>query len=134
MRRGGIPVCFPQFGGFGPLGQHGFARNSEFAVTDSAANSVTLSLTPSEDQLQLFPHLFELKVKVSTCMISPPLSKAGQSKDTAQCPGILSISLGPGRTRRQQCKAKISRSLQVSRTLQTVPLLCVEMCPCLSPI
>ncbi|EIE25671.1 galactose mutarotase-like protein [Coccomyxa subellipsoidea C-169] len=62
--RGGIPVCFPQFGGFGPLSQHGFARNSEFAVTDSAADSVTLSLTPSKDQLQLFPHPFELKVKV----------------------------------------------------------------------
>ncbi|KAK9916170.1 hypothetical protein WJX75_009639 [Coccomyxa subellipsoidea] len=62
--RGGIPVCFPQFGGFGPLSQHGFARNSEFAVTDSAPESVTLSLTPNEEQLKLFPHPFALTVQV----------------------------------------------------------------------
>lgn len=63
--RGGIPVCFPQFGGFGPLSQHGFARNSEFAVTDSAPESVTLSLTPNEEQLKLFPHPFALTVQVN---------------------------------------------------------------------
>jgi hypothetical protein len=30
--RGGIPICFPQFSDFGPLGQHGFARNRSWEV------------------------------------------------------------------------------------------------------
>lgn len=41
-RRGGVPVCFPQFGQLGPLGQHGFARNSMFAVGEEAPDAVTL--------------------------------------------------------------------------------------------
>ena len=30
--RGGIPVCFPQFGAFGPMKHHGFARLSRWNV------------------------------------------------------------------------------------------------------
>jgi hypothetical protein len=35
-------VCFPQFGQLGPLGQHGFARNSAFTVAEETDDSVTL--------------------------------------------------------------------------------------------
>ena len=65
MRRGGIPICFPQFGGFGPLSQHGFCRNSEFQLVDGGSTSVTLSMHTTEEQLKLFPHPFELRVTVS---------------------------------------------------------------------
>jgi len=60
--RGGVPVCFPQFGGFGPLAQHGFARNSAFEVAGGGADTVTLALRPSPEQLKLFPRAFLLTV------------------------------------------------------------------------
>jgi D-hexose-6-phosphate mutarotase len=54
--RGGIPVCFPQFGTHGPLSQHGFARNTTWAVVeddededdDKNVPRVQLVLTDSE--------------------------------------------------------------------------------------
>lgn len=64
--RGGVPVCFPQFGDMGPVkAQHGFARNSEFALVKASDDSVTLSLTPSKEQLQgSFPeHTLHVKVQ-----------------------------------------------------------------------
>ena len=56
--------AFPQFGGFGPLAQHGFARNSEFSVVEGGSSSVTLSLQTNEEHLKLFPHPFELTMTV----------------------------------------------------------------------
>ena len=66
MRRGGIPICFPQFGGFGPLSQHGFCRNSDFELVDGGSTSVTLFMHTTEEHLKLFPHPFELRVTVSS--------------------------------------------------------------------
>ena len=65
--RGGVPVCFPQFGDMGPIkAQHGFARNTEFTVVTLTADSVTLSLAPNEEQRQGdFPE-HTLFIKVGT--------------------------------------------------------------------
>eukprot|EP01024_Parvocaulis_polyphysoides_P015213 TRINITY_DN1658_c0_g1_i4.p2 TRINITY_DN1658_c0_g1~~TRINITY_DN1658_c0_g1_i4.p2 ORF type:complete len:298 (-),score=61.51 TRINITY_DN1658_c0_g1_i4:385-1278(-) len=64
--RGGIPVCFPQFGNMGSWdAQHGFARNSLFEIQSQAEDSVTLVLKPSAEQLEKFQGPpFELYVDV----------------------------------------------------------------------
>lgn len=67
--RGGIPVCFPQFGDLGPLKQqHGFARNVAFEVEEGSGNSspdqVTLLLRHEGGTSHDFPHPFELRVTV----------------------------------------------------------------------
>ncbi|CAD7695457.1 unnamed protein product [Ostreobium quekettii] len=63
--RGGVPVCFPQFSDMGPLGAHGFARNSAFEVQDGESDQVTLALRPSEEDLERWPQKFELRITVA---------------------------------------------------------------------
>ncbi|KAI9108376.1 hypothetical protein K1719_020567 [Acacia pycnantha] len=73
--RGGIPICFPQFGNRGTLEQHGFARNKMWVIddnppphpsTDSNGKSyIDLLLKPSEEDLKIWPHSFEFRLRVS---------------------------------------------------------------------
>ncbi len=65
--RGGIPVIFPQFGPFGALKQHGFARNRRWTVVDSSNESsarATLRLTDDAATRALWPHRFDLTLTV----------------------------------------------------------------------
>ena len=61
----------------GPVkAQHGFARNSEFKLVKASENSATLSLTPTQEQLQgSFPeHTLYVKVPCCpTCTMLPRL-------------------------------------------------------------
>nr|CAB3460689.1 unnamed protein product [Digitaria exilis] len=80
--RGGIQMCFPQFGYSGTLERHGFARNLFWALDDEhppinhndngSKVSVDLILKPSEDDLKCWPHCmtiicfsFEFRLRVS---------------------------------------------------------------------
>ncbi|KAK6260598.1 Aldose 1-/Glucose-6-phosphate 1-epimerase - like 2 [Theobroma cacao] len=73
--RGGIPICFPQFGNCGSLEQHGFARNKIWTIdenppplspNDSHGKSfIDLLLKPSEEDLKCWPYSFEFRLRVS---------------------------------------------------------------------
>nr|AFK42934.1 unknown [Medicago truncatula] len=71
--RGGIPICFPQFGNRGTLEQHGFARNKIWVIdqnppplpTDSNGKAcIDLLLKPSEDDMKIWPRSFEFRLRV----------------------------------------------------------------------
>ena len=68
--RGGIPVCFPQFSGRGPLSKHGFARTStEWEIAEMSSDAdmtrLVLSLRNSEASRAVWPHSFELRYSVT---------------------------------------------------------------------
>jgi len=71
---GGIPVCFPQFGNrfSKELPQHGFARVMPFSVAateySDEMTEATLVLRSDAATRSLWPHDFELALKVSVSM------------------------------------------------------------------
>ncbi|KAG6740738.1 hypothetical protein POTOM_056206 [Populus tomentosa] len=65
--RGGIPICFPQFGSHGSLEQHGFARNKFWSIDidpppfpTNSKSFIDLILKPSEEDMQKWPHRIAL--------------------------------------------------------------------------
>ena len=71
---GGIPVCWPQFGKLAIEGmaQHGFARIMPFETRGTQYSEdmteVTLGLKSSAETKALWPHDFDLEIKVSVSM------------------------------------------------------------------
>ncbi|XP_031286635.1 putative glucose-6-phosphate 1-epimerase isoform X2 [Pistacia vera] len=78
--RGGIPICFPQFGNRGSLEQHGFARNKIWVIDDNppplhpsdslGKTYVDLLLKSSEEDLKTWPHRVSLAADGYLTMIS----------------------------------------------------------------
>lgn len=66
--RGGIPICFPQFGGLGDLPKHGFARTREWSVAAQRCGDdyalATLELVDDEDTRAQWPHAFRAEITV----------------------------------------------------------------------
>lgn len=73
--RGGIPICFPQVGNRGSLEYHGFARNKVWVIDQEPPplspresklrSCVDLLLKPSDEDLKVWPHRFEFRLRVS---------------------------------------------------------------------
>lgn len=65
--RGGIPVCFPQFAGRGPLPRHGFARTACWTRIEEPGTGdrqVHLQLREDPSTLAVWPHRFLLDLRV----------------------------------------------------------------------
>ena len=70
--RGGIPICFPQFGKLGECtNQHGFARNTTWEFVGSEVDEekllakATFTLSSTESTMKEFPYKFKLNYTVS---------------------------------------------------------------------
>ncbi|AXS79654.1 D-hexose-6-phosphate mutarotase [Dechloromonas sp. HYN0024] len=64
--RGGIPVCFPQFGQLGDLPRHGLVRTCQWSVNSQRAGDdfalVTMETSSDEATLTLWPHAFHAEL------------------------------------------------------------------------
>jgi glucose-6-phosphate 1-epimerase len=67
--RGGVPVCFPQFGTNGPLPQHGFARIKMWEKVSARTSDdfaiATLRLCDDDDTRAMWPHPFKVELTIS---------------------------------------------------------------------
>lgn len=81
--RGGVPIVFPQFGNFGPLVPHGFARIMDWDIADHRENAVTLRLQNSAETLAVWPHpfeaLYEVRVEEKTLSLTFTVKNTGES-------------------------------------------------------
>lgn len=68
--RGGVPVCFPQFGQNGPLPQHGFVRTRMWEKADARTGEdfalATVRLCDDAETRAMWPHPF--KVELTVCI------------------------------------------------------------------
>lgn len=70
--RGGIPICFPQFGNLGSLEQHGFARNRLWEMDSCASplappknqSTIDLILKSQEEDIKTWPRSFDLRLRI----------------------------------------------------------------------
>ena len=90
--RGGVPVCWPQFGTLGPLARHGFARQVAWRLHGRDGTSLVLELTHddlSDEQRAQWPHAFQLRQKIDLApgqlTLTLDVSNSGQTPWAFSC-------------------------------------------------
>jgi glucose-6-phosphate 1-epimerase len=93
--RGGVPVLFPQFGTFGDLPKHGFARTADWepvrAQPERGQAALSFQLTDSEETRAVWPHAFRARLDISaspTALIMS-LTVVNRGQDVARFTGGL---------------------------------------------
>ena len=89
--RGGVPVVFPQFSGFGLLPKHGFARNLPWEVQEVTSDRLILQLSDTPDTRQLwdYPFLLRLRVKIAGQALNVRLSVENTGEQAFTFTGAL---------------------------------------------
>jgi len=98
--RGGVPVCFPQFAGRGPLQKHGFARTKPWQLVRAEQGAddalAVLRLVDDAASRMVWPHAFELEmcVRVSGQMLEMELSCENKGDTPFEFTAALHTYLG----------------------------------------
>jgi glucose-6-phosphate 1-epimerase len=93
--RGGVPVLFPQFGTFGDLPKHGFARTADWqqvrAPAEHGRATLSFQLTDSEATHAVWPHPFRARLDISASPIDLIMSLTVENRgpDVARFTGGL---------------------------------------------
>lgn len=93
--RGGVPVLFPQFGAFGDLPKHGFARTAEWqpvhAQPEQGRATLSFQLADSEETRAVWPHAFRARLDISASPIdlTMKLTVDNRGTDVARFTGGL---------------------------------------------
>ena len=95
--RGGIPICFPQFGATGPLKQHGFARNVRWLFDSESQDAngarARFTLTDSDVTRAMWPYAFTAALDVAVAGAS--LTVALTVTNTGSVPFAFTAALHP---------------------------------------
>jgi glucose-6-phosphate 1-epimerase len=95
--RGGIPICFPQFGATGPLKKHGFARNLRWQLEgqsqDDKEARARLTLTDSDVTRAMWPYTFTAALDVAVTGASLTVSLT--VTNTGSAPFAFTAALHP---------------------------------------
>lgn len=93
--RGGVPVLFPQFGTFGDLPKHGFARTADWqpvrASVEQGRATLSFQLADSEETRAVWPHPFRIRLDISASPteLTMNLTVENRGSDVARFTGGL---------------------------------------------